>query len=401
MIFCCDSVFAGLRQIALGHFNLSPGHHCIMKPPSRCYWLLFPCFGLFLATLGPVFTERVTAEDRLVFEPESNSVLDAKLMKHIVLVAGDEEYRTEETMPMLAKILSKKHGFKCTVVFSMGPDGANYIDPNNPAGLRGLDALKTADLMLIGTRFRQPSADQAQHLTDYLNAGKPVIGIRTATHAFKGNGNFGGLRFDEFGLKILGETWVSHHGQHKKQGGRGVIETSQASNPILRGVEDIFTPSDIYGVIHLTDADTILMRGAVTESLDPKSPNLVGEKNATLQPFAWLHAYQRPNGTGTGTSFCTTGGASVDFVNEDLRRLIVNAALHLTGSEVPTKADVAFVDPFYPSFYGFIKEADYWKSANLKAEDFGLGKSPPSRDPPGSPEWPYRDTAKSNGTKQR
>ncbi len=341
------------------------------------------------------------AVDRLIFEPESKSTIDAKQVKHIVLVAGDEEYRTEETMPMLAKILTKKHGFKCTVVFSMGPEGADYIDPNNSAGLRGLDALQTADLMLIGTRFRSPSNDQAQFVTEFLNAGKPVIGIRTATHAFKGDGSFGDLRFNEFGLKILGETWVSHHGQHKKQGGRGVNETSQAANPILRSVRDVFTASDIYGVIHLTESDTILMRGAVTETLDPNSPIISGEKNSMLQPFAWLHTYQRPNGNGTGTSFCTTGGAAVDFVNEDLRRLVVNAALHLTGREVPEKADVAFVDAFHPSFYGFIKDADHWKNANVKPDDFGLGKTPPSRDPSGSPEWPYRDQSKREGAVQR
>src|SRR5690606_1139050 len=123
----------------------------------------------------------LTAADRLVFEAPAST--DAK---HIVLIAGDEEYRTEETMPMLGKILSQRHGFKCTVLFAWGPDGADYIDPNNAQGLRGLDALDTADLLIIGTRFRTPDAQAAQHLTDFLNAGKPVIGLRTATHAFRG-----------------------------------------------------------------------------------------------------------------------------------------------------------------------------------------------------------------------
>ena len=112
------------------------------------------------------------AADRLVFQPPSE-----KASKNAVLIAGDEEYRTEETMPMLAKILSQKHGFKCTVVFSLGPDGADYIDPNHSAGLRGLEALADADLMIIGTRFRSPVPEQAKHIADFLKAGKPVIGI--------------------------------------------------------------------------------------------------------------------------------------------------------------------------------------------------------------------------------
>jgi hypothetical protein len=341
-------------------------------------------FG-FLATQVGAFSSSCWGQ--LVFEPSNGE----KAKKHIVLVAGDEEYRTEESMPMLGKILSQKHGFKCTVVFSMGPNNADYIDPNHSQGLRGLAALDSADLMIIGTRFRSPIDAEALHVTKFLNAGKPVIGIRTATHAFKGKGNFGGLSFDDFGLKVLGETWVSHHGGHKTQGGRSVIEEGKASHPILRGVGEIFTPSDIYGVTHLSPADTILLRGAVTESLDPNSPNIQGAKNSPMQPLAWLHSYNRPDGTGTGSSFCTTAGASVDFVDEDLRRLVVNAAYHLTGQNVPEKADVAYIDPFYPSFYGFINDSNYWKSSNLKPEDFGMRKTPYQMDPAKSPVWPFRD----------
>jgi Trehalose utilisation len=336
-----------------------------------------------------LFSNVALAADQLVFHPAKP--VDGK---HIVFVAGDEEYRTEESMPMLAKILSQRHGYTCTVVFSLGPDGASYIDANNSTGLRGLSALDSADLMIIGTRFRNPIEEEAKHVTAFLNAGKPVIGLRTATHAFKGKGSFGTVSFDDFGLKILGETWVSHHGKHKVQGARGVIELAHASHPILKGVKDVFGPSDVYGVIHLTDGDQILMRGAVTETLDPKSPNIAGDKNSPMQPLVWLREYKRPDGSGTGKAFCTTAGASVDFVNEDLRRLIVNAAFYLTGRDIPAMTDVAYVDPYYPSFYGFINSRDYWKNANLKPEDFGLGKTPHLPDPEGSPNWPFRDTPK-------
>ena len=329
----------------------------------------------------------VAQNSGLEFEPTASDAA-----KHIVLIAGDEEYRSEESMPMLAKILSRKHGFRCTVLFAFGPEGADYIDPNNQQGLRGLDALDTADLMIIGTRFRSPDSEQAQHVTEFLNAGKPVIGIRTATHAFRGPEAFGNISFDEFGLKVLGEQWVSHHGAHKKEGARGIIDEAHADHVILNGVADVFAPTDVYGVVHLTDADQVLLRGAITETLDPESEILVDdERNDPLQPLAWLHEYTRPNGSGTGMSFCTTAGASVDFVNEDLRRMIVNAALYLTGRDVPNNADVDFVDPFYPSFYGFISDKGYWKDADMKPGDYGLGKTPHLPDPPGSPQWPYRE----------
>ena len=68
----------------------------------------------------------------------------------------------------------------------------------------------------------------------------------------------------------------------------------------------------------------------------------------------------------------------------------MNAAYFLTGLDVPEKADVDYVDPFYPSFYGFIRDKTYWKEADMQAEDYGLGKSPNLPDPKGSPEWKFR-----------
>lgn len=349
--------------------------------------LVLPLFYAAVVAVGGLMVNSVSAGDTLVFDPShpGNSV------KHVVLISGDEEYRSEETMPMLAKILSQKHGFRCTVLFAFGPDGADYIDSNNQKGLRGLESLDSADLMIIATRFRRPDAEQAKHITAFLDAGKPVIGLRTATHAFQGGEKFGdSLTYDQFGLKILGEQWVSHHGRHKAEGARSVVEPGAENNVILNGVSDIFAPSDVYGVTHLTDADTILLRGGITESLDPESKILAyDDRNKPMQPLAWLHTYTLLNGK-EGRSFCTTAGASLDFVDEDLRRLIVNASIHLTGGQVPEKADVDYVDPFYPTFFCFINDKDYYKTINMKPEDFGLGKTPHRPDPPGNPAWPFR-----------
>jgi len=315
--------------------------------------------------------------------------------KTIVLVSGDEEYRTEESMPMLAKILSQKHGFTCKVLFSWDESGS-YIDPDNHRGVKGWHHLDNADLMIIGTRFRDPSENDAKHITKFLDDGKPVIGIRTSTHAFKwlNDRSFGNkISFKDFGPKVMGEGWVSHHGKHKGEGARGVIEASNANHPVLRGVKDVFGPSDVYGINALTSKDTILLRGQVTENLNPNSKP-VASKNNPMQPLAWLHPYVSPQGN-NGTTFCTTMGASVDLVSEDLRRLIVNASYHLTGLEVPESADVAYVDPFYPSFYGFLKDRkNYWMKQNMKPSDYGLGKVVSAVDPSGTPNWPFRPMKK-------
>src|SRR5262249_873477 len=107
--------------------------------------------------------------------------------KHIVLVSGDEEYRSEETLPQLARILAVHHGFTCTVPFAINPaDGT--IAPNK-SNIPGLEALQSADLMIIFTRFRNLPDEQMKHIVEYVESGKPIIGLRTATHAFAIPGN--------------------------------------------------------------------------------------------------------------------------------------------------------------------------------------------------------------------
>lgn len=285
--------------------------------------------------------------------------------KHIVLVAGDEEYRSEEAMPMLGKLLSVRHGFKCTVLFSINPEDGT-IDPINQKNLPGLLNLQTADLMIIATRFRELPDEQMKYVDEYVNAGKPIIGLRTATHAFKyekGNqSRFKKYHFRSqewpggFGQQVLGETWVNHHGHHKFESTRGVINSQQKSNPILNGVEDVWGPTDVYTVKNLQDSDTILLFGQVLEGMEPGDKPLDGPKNHPMMPLAWTRTF-------TGTSgkpakiFCTTMGASMDFASEDLRRLIVNASYWAVGLEgkIPEKADASIVGEYEPTFYGFGK----------------------------------------------
>src|SRR3989475_10227882 len=78
--------------------------------------------------------------------------------KHIVLVSGDEEYRSEEALPQLGKILAKHHGFKCTVLFAIDPKDRT-INPNI-SNIPGLEALKSADLLIVFLRFRHLPDEQ-------------------------------------------------------------------------------------------------------------------------------------------------------------------------------------------------------------------------------------------------
>ena len=103
--------------------------------------------------------------------------------KHIVFLAGDHEYRSEESLPALARIMARHYGFKCSVFFTTNPK-TGFIEPGS-SNIAGLEALKTADLLVVFLRFQDFPDAEMQHVVDYLDRGGPVVGFRTATHAFQ------------------------------------------------------------------------------------------------------------------------------------------------------------------------------------------------------------------------
>lgn len=280
--------------------------------------------------------------------------------KKIVLLAGDEEYRSEEVMPMLAKILSERHGFDTTVVFSINA-ASGEVDPEAKDNNPGLEALDSADLCIMLLRFRAWPDEQMKHFAAYAASGKPIIAIRTSTHAFNGlKGQY--ASFNSFGKKVLGEQWVSHWGKHKSEATKGIIEPGQEQNALLRGVKDIFGDTDVYEAYPPADAK-ILVRGQVLNGMTPESPAASYSKkrasdkaeqdvNSPMMPVVWTREVKTESGK-DAKILTTTMGSSSDFRNDDLRRLIINGAYWATGLEVPAKADVSFVGDFKGSFYGF------------------------------------------------
>jgi type 1 glutamine amidotransferase len=280
--------------------------------------------------------------------------------KHIVLVSGDEEYRSEEALPQLARILSTHHGFRCTVLFATDP-ATGVVDPNVSNNIPGLEALATADALVLFTRFRDLPDDQMKHIADYVNAGKPIVAMRTATHAFapKVNKTWQRWHWREpsggFGRLILGETWVSHHGVHAKESTRGVVAPGKADHPILRGVSDVWGPTDVYTVkMPLPERTDVLLLGQVLTGMDPKDPPLDGPKNNPMMPVAWTRTYTAESGK-QGRVFTTTMGSSQDLTNEGFRRLMVNAVYWAAGMEkqIPKKAEVGIVGDYQPSPFKF------------------------------------------------
>lgn len=297
--------------------------------------------------------------------------------QHVVLVSGDEEYRSEEALPQLGKILARHHGFKCTVLFAIGDEGT--IDPMRVDNIPGLESLQSADLMIIATRFRNLPDEQMKHIADYVEAGKPIIGMRTATHAFRipEDRKYSRYSFRSkewpggFGRQILGETWVSHHGHHGVESTRGIIAPEAEDHPIVRGIEDgdIYGPTDVYTVnLPLPGDSQPLVLGQVLEGMDPDDkPETDKGKNDPMMPIAWTKTYSVVDGK-VGRVFTTTMGDAQDLCSEGFRRLLVNASYWALGMEdrIPPESNVDIVGEYDPKGFGFGKHEQGVRPSDLE-----------------------------------
>jgi len=319
--------------------------------------------------------------------------------KHVVLIAGDEEYRGEEGLPMLGKILSQRHGFNCTVLFPVNSDGT--INPEAKESLPDSAALDSADAIVMLVRFRAWGDEAMKRFIAAYERGVPIIALRTSTHAFQFPATSPYRSYNKFGKNVIGEEWVTHWGVHKKEATRGIIEASAKDDPILRAVADIFGDTDVYEAYPPADAK-ILVRGQVLKGMKPSdAPADYKKKRATdkqeqgvndpMMPVAWARLHKNEKGK-ENKVFATTMGSATDLQNEGMRRLVVNAVYWGLGLDVPQKADVSYVDEFKPTMYGFGGHR-----RGLKPSDHAIGKVLPAGNAPEKKaETPKAATATAN-----
>lgn len=307
--------------------------------------------------------------------------------KRVVLISGDEEYRSEEALPQLGKILSRHHGFACTVLFAIDPkDGS--INPEVVDNIPGLEVLRQADLMIIATRFRKLPDNQMREIDAYVHSGRPILGLRTATHAFNfpadSNSAFKHYSWNHkgewaggFGKQVLGETWVAHHGHHAVQSTRGKAASAAAQHPILQGCEDIWGPSDVYVAAPPPDA-TLLVMGEVLAGMNPtdapvteyevtrKGQQILTRPNDPMMPITWIREFTGRSGKPSRV-FTSTMGAATDFASEGARRMVINGALWAVGLErkIPKRTNVELVGAYQPTPFGFGKH-----QRGLRPSDF-------------------------------
>jgi len=340
-------------------------HSKIMSMLTLCAILLQGVFSL-------------QAEPWVVYEGDSGPGKG----KHILFIASDHEYRGEESCPAIARILAKRYGFKCTVLFGQTPEG--FIKPGSSI-IPGIDAIDDADMLFLFMRFLHPDDAWMAKFEGYLDRGGPLLGLRTTTHAFNGikgkyakyNYNTSGDFVGGFGRQILGETWnpalgAGHYGRNHKYATSMHVVPDQANHPVMRGVKDMHAMAGAYSAVPMPGS-TILAKNQVLSSMEVGAKPL---ENKPPQPAAWVKTYQSKSGK-EGRVFCSTQGASEDILSEGVRRMIVNATLWCMGmeKEIEDDADVSFVGPYNPSTFSFTPSITDAKPSDIRGWDTAILKN--------------------------
>ena len=264
---------------------------------------------------------------------------------HIVFVTGDEEYRSEESMPMLARILTNRYGFRVSVAYAL-TDG--IIDPNRQDNIEGLEALEDADMMVMYTRFRNIPDHQGRYILEFAESGKPMAGFRTSTHTFQYGESHPNQHLDyEWPQQVFGLPWISHYG------GRNSTDVSifdnNHSHPILTAVEPFHARSWLYHANTLLDNAEPLLTGRAVEGAEPG-----GDHFGDPYVVAWTHMYEGEHGT--SRVFFTTLGHPADFFDENMRKLAIQGIFWALGMEnqIPEEGlNVDFVGEYDPNPAGF------------------------------------------------
>jgi type 1 glutamine amidotransferase/nicotinamidase-related amidase len=220
----------------------------------------------------------------------------------ILIMIGEDEYRTDKTLPAFAKQELEPRGFQVRIV------SGDSSDPNNFSGL--VEAVRKADVVLVSVRRRTPPKDQFDALRAHVAAGKPLVGIRTASHAFAARDakplTEGHTTWPEFDAAVLGGHYVGHHGADAKVSLR--VAPGAKEHPILRGVDldQLAVGGSLYKTTPLAGSTTPLLLGTVADK--------------SSEPVAWTNTPR----LGRGRVFYTSLGHPTEFEGPAFRKLLLN-----------------------------------------------------------------------------
>jgi type 1 glutamine amidotransferase len=212
----------------------------------------------------------------------------------VCLISGSFEYESDKTLAVLQKYLEKNHNVKCTWALT-----------HKVKDLPGLENLDTCDVAVLFTRRLELSGDQLERIKKYCTSGRPLVGIRTASHAVQT-----WLALDK---EVLGGDYKGHFGK----GGTTVEITKEgAAHPILNGFTVFTSEGTLYKNTGIAKDCRVLLTGSSKEAKD--------------MPIAWTRMYKG------GRIFYTSLGHQKDFEHEPFLRLLANA-IEWTANRTPGK----------------------------------------------------------------
>lgn len=225
------------------------------------------------------------------------SALGGQKPLRVVMLSGSEEYKSAESLPVFAKHLEASFNVKTTVLQAKG-------DKEIP----GLEALDDADVLVVFTRRIKLEGEPLERFKRYCLAGKPIVGLRTASHAIQ--------TWLEFDKEVLGGNYKGHGPGNVVQ--KITINPDAKAHPVLKGVTDFASPYSLYKTSPIAQDATLLLT-AITE------------KPAASEPAAWVREYKG------GRVFYTSLGGIKDFEIPSFRQLLINAIFWVAGREVEAR----------------------------------------------------------------
>jgi len=202
----------------------------------------------------------------------------------VCILSGCETYKSEESLPPFQEFLERHYNVRCTRVVRKGVDD-----------LPGLEQLDDCDVALVFIKRMQLKGEQLERFQKYVTSGRPVVAVRTASHAVQ--------TWLEFDQEVLGGNYKSHHpvGPVTQIG----VTPAGKAHPILADVELTKTNDALYKNLGHAANIQVLWEGAI-----PGQPT---------EPLAWTRDYKG------GRIFYTSLGAQDTFQEPAFRRLLVNA----------------------------------------------------------------------------
>ena len=201
----------------------------------------------------------------------------------VCLISGSAEYNSDASLAKLQDYLEKNHEMKCIRVFA-----------KSETDLPGLENLERCDVAVLFTRRLKLEGDQLARIKKYCLSGKPLVGIRTASHAI------------QTWLDLDKEVFGGDYKNHYKEGPRTevkLVETAK-NHPILKGVWPYESAGSLYKNPMIAKDVEVLLTGSIPEH---------------TEPIAWARSYKG------GRVFYTSLGHPKDFEEKSYLQLITNA----------------------------------------------------------------------------